>query len=99
MRSRRLENNEGKNDGNDDVRSTDLILEAIPAGEKEMPVDEAAAAKDDVIPAEEQQPAELILTLKNKKQIPFSKLAKAKRGGKGTLKKYNRRYAVCGFGL
>lgn len=45
------------------------------------------AAKDDVIPAEEQQPAELILTLKNKKQIPFSKLAKAKRGGKGTLKK------------
>ena len=81
------ENNEGKNDGNDDVRSTDLILEAIPAGEKEMPVDEAAAAKDDVIPAEEQQPAELILTLKNKKQIPFSKLAKAKRGGKGTLKK------------
>ena len=52
-----------------------------------MPVDEAAAAKDDVIPAEEQQPAELILTLKNKKQIPFSKLAKAKRGGKGTLKK------------
>ena len=36
---------------------------------------------------EEQQPAELILTLKNKKQIPFSKLAKAKRGGKGTLKK------------
>ena len=81
------ENNEGKNDGNDDVRSTDLILEAIPAGEKEMPVDEAAAAKDDVIPDEEQQPAELILTLKNKKQIPFSKLAKAKRGGKGTLKK------------
>lgn len=81
------ENNEGKNDGNDDVRSTDLILEAIPAGEKEMPVDEAAAAKDDVIPAEEQQPAELILTLKNKKQIPFSKLAKAKMGGKGTLKK------------
>lgn len=81
------ENNEGKNDGNDDVRSTDLILEAIPADEKEMPVDEAAAAKDDVIPAEEQQPAELILTLKNKKQIPFSKLAKAKRGGKGTLKK------------
>lgn len=76
-----------KNAGNDDVRSTDLILEAIPAGEKEMPVDEAAAAKDDVIPAEEQQPAELILTLKNKKQIPFSKLAKAKRGGKGTLKK------------
>lgn len=80
------ENNEGKNDGNDDVRSTDLILEAIPAGEKEMPVDEAAA-KDDNLPAEEQQPAELILTLKNKKQIPFSKLAKAKRGGKGTLKK------------
>lgn len=81
------ENNEGKNDGNDDVRSTDLILEAMPAGEEEMPVDETAAAKDDVIPAEEQLPAELILTLKNKKQIPFSKLAKAKRGGKGTLKK------------
>lgn len=81
------ENSEGKNDGNDDVRSTDMILEAMPAGEKEMPVDEMAAAKDDVIPAKEQQPAELILTLKNKKQIPFSKLAKAKRGGKGTLKK------------
>ena len=80
-------NSEEKNDGNDDVRSTDLIPEAMPAGEKEMPVDETAAAKDDVIPAEEQQPAELILTLKNKKQIPFSKLAKAKRGGKGTLKK------------
>lgn len=80
------ENNEGKNDGDDDVRSTDLIPEAMLAGEEEMPVDETAA-KDDVIPAGEQQPAELILTLKNKKQIPFSKLAKAKRGGKGTLKK------------
>ena len=80
------ENNEGKNDGNDDVRSTDLILEAMPAGEKKMPVDETAA-KGDSISTEEQLPAELILTLKNKKQIPFSKLAKAKRGGKGTLKK------------
>ena len=59
---------------------------AMLAGEEEMPVDETAA-KDDVMPAEEQPPAELILTLKNKKQIPFSKLAKAKRGGKGTLKK------------
>ena len=36
---------------------------------------------------EEQQQTEVILTLKNKKQIPFSKLAKAKRGGKGILKK------------
>lgn len=36
---------------------------------------------------EEQQQTEVILTLRNKKQIPFSKLAKAKRGGKGTLKK------------
>ena len=79
-------NSEEKNDGNDDVRSTDLIPEAMPAGEEEMPVDETAT-KDDVMPAEEQPPAELILTLKNKKQIPFSKLAKAKRGGKGTLKK------------
>lgn len=62
--------------------------EIMPTGGEEMPVDEEAeAAKDDEIPAEEQQPAELILTLKNKKQIPFSKLAKAKRGGKGTLKK------------
>lgn len=80
--------NAGNDDtGNDAPGSLNLMPEAIPAGEKEMPVDEAAAAKDDVIPAEEQQPAELILTLKNKKQIPFSKLAKAKRGGKGTLKK------------
>ena len=60
--------------------------EAMPAGREEMPVDETAT-KDDNLPAEEQPPAELILTLKNKKQIPFSKLAKAKRGGKGTLKK------------
>ena len=51
-----------------------------------MPVDETAA-KGDSISTEEQLPAELILTLKNKKQISFSKLAKAKRGGKGTLKK------------
>lgn len=79
------ENNEGKN--KDDAGSVNLMPEAMPAGEKEMSVDETAAAKDDVIPAGEQQPAELILTLKNKKQIPFSKLAKAKRGGKGTLKK------------
>lgn len=76
-----------KNAGNDDAGSVNLMPEAMPAGEKEMSVDETAAAKDDVIPAGEQQPAELILTLKNKKQIPFSKLAKAKRGGKGTLKK------------
>lgn len=75
-----------KNAGKDDAGSAGLMPEVIPAGEKEMPVDEAAA-KDDNLPAEEQQPAELILTLKNKKQIPFSKLAKAKRGGKGTLKK------------
>ena len=33
------------------------------------------------------EPEELILTLKNKKQIPFAKLAKGKRGGKGVLKK------------
>ena len=79
------ENGEEKN--KDDAGSVNLMPEAMLAGEKEMPVDEMAAAKDDVIPAEEQQPAELILTLKNKKQIPFSKLAKAKRGGKGTLKK------------
>ena len=78
-------NSEEKN--KDNAGSVNLMPEAIPAGEKEMPVDEVAAAKDDVISAEEQQPAELILTLKNKKQIPFSKLAKAKRGGKGTLKK------------
>ncbi len=81
-----------KNAGNDDAGkdtpgSLNLIPEVMPAGGEEMPVDEAEAAKDDGMPAEEQQPAELILTLKNKKQIPFSKLAKAKRGGKGTLKK------------
>lgn len=79
------ENSEEKN--KDDAGSVNLMPEAMPAGEKEMSVDETAAAKDDVIPAGEQQPAELILTLKNKKQIPFSKLAKAKMGGKGTLKK------------
>lgn len=81
-----------KNAGNDDADkdapgSLNLIPEVMPAGREEMPVDETEAAKDDGMPAEEQQPAELILTLKNKKQIPFSKLAKAKRGGKGTLKK------------
>lgn len=76
-----------KNAGNDDAESAGLMPEVMPAGGEEMPVDEAEAAKDDGMPAEEQQPAELILTLKNKKQIPFSKLAKAKRGGKGTLKK------------
>ena len=77
-----------KNAGNDDAGSVNLMSEVIPAGGEEMPVDETEeAAKDDGMPAEEQQPAELILTLKNKKQIPFSKLAKAKRGGKGTLKK------------
>lgn len=79
-------NSEEKN--KDNAGSVNLMPEAIPAGGEEMPVDKTAA-KDDVIPAEEQPPAELILTLKNKKQIPFSKLAKAKRGGKGTLKKYN----------
>ena len=77
-------NSEEKN--KDNAGSVNLMPEAIPAGGEEMPVDKTAA-KDDVIPAEEQPPAELILTLKNKKQIPFSKLAKAKRGGKGTLKK------------
>ena len=76
-----------KNAGNDDAGSAGLMPEVMPTGGEEMPVDEAEAAKDDGMPAEEQQPAELILTLKNKKQIPFSKLAKAKRGGKGTLKK------------
>ena len=76
-----------KNAGNDASGSLNLMPEVMPAGGEEMPVDEAEAAKDDGMPAEEQQPAELILTLKNKKQIPFSKLAKAKRGGKGTLKK------------
>ena len=70
-----------------DVGSVNMIPEAILAGREKMPVDKAAAAKGDSISAEEQPPAELILTLKNKKQIPFSKLAKAKRGGKGTLKK------------
>ena len=44
---------------------------------------EKPAAEDETI----MKPEELILTLKNKKQSPFSKLAKAKRGGKGTLKK------------
>lgn len=78
------ESSEEKN--KDDAGSINLMPEAMPAGEEEMPVDETAT-KDDVMPAEEQPPAELILTLKNKKQIPFSKLAKAKRGGKGTLKK------------
>lgn len=77
-------NSEEKN--KDNAGSVNLMPEAMPAGGEEMPVDKTAA-KDDVIPAEEQPPAELILTLKNKKQIPFSKLAKAKRGGKGTLKK------------
>ena len=76
-----------KNAGKDDIGSADMMTEVMPAGVEEMPVDETEAAKDDSMPAEEQPPAELILTLKNKKQIPFSKLAKAKRGGKGTLKK------------
>ena len=77
-----------KNAGNNDAGSVNLMPEVMPAGGEEMPVDETdEAEKDDGMPAEEQQPAELILTLKNKKQIPFSKLAKAKRGGKGTLKK------------
>lgn len=80
-----------KNAGNDDAGkdasgSLNLMPEVMPAGGEEMPVDEMKAAKDDGMSAEK-QPAELILTLKNKKQIPFSKLAKAKRGGKGTLKK------------
>ena len=79
------ENSEEKN--KNDVGSVNMIPEAILAGREKMPVDKAAAAKGDSISAEEQPPAELILTLKNKKQIPFSKLAKAKRGGKGTLKK------------
>ena len=57
------------------------------AEDKSLPVDEEAAAKDNDLPTNEPQPAELILTLKNKKQIPFSKLTKSKRGGKGTLKK------------
>ena len=81
------ENGDGNDAGNDIAGSAGLIPEVMQAGGEEIPVDKTAAAKDDVMPAEEQQPAELILTLKNKKQIPFSKLAKAKRGGKGTLKK------------
>lgn len=64
-----------------------MMPEAMLASGEKMPVDETAAAKDNGMSTEEQQPIELILTLKNKKQIPFSKLAKAKRGGKGTLKK------------
>lgn len=80
------ESGDEKNDGKNAAGSVNLMSKAMLAGEEEMPVDETAA-KDDVMPAEEQPPAELILTLKNKKQIPFSKLAKAKRGGKGTLKK------------
>ena len=80
------ENGDGNDAGNDTVGSAGLMPEAMPAGVEEMPVDETAT-KDDNLLAEEQPPAELILTLKNKKQIPFSKLAKAKRGGKGTLKK------------
>lgn len=76
-----------KNAGNDDAGSVNLMPEVMPAGGEDMLVDNEAVAKDDGMPAEEQHPTELILTLKNKKQIPFSKLAKAKRGGKGTLKK------------
>ena len=79
------ENSEEKN--KDDAGSVNMMPEAMLAGGEEMPIDETVAAKGDNLPAEEQPPAELILTLKNKKQIPFSKLAKAKRGGKGTLKK------------
>ena len=79
------ENSEEKN--KDDAGSVNMMPEAMLAGGEEMPIDETAAVKGDNLPAEEQPPAELILTLKNKKQIPFSKLAKAKRGGKGTLKK------------
>ena len=68
--------------------SSNLRTDGQPKVGRGLPsIDETAAAKGDNLPAEEQQPAELILTLKNKKQIPFSKLAKAKRGGKGTLKK------------
>lgn len=84
------EKGDGNDAGNDIAGSAGLIPEVIPAGGEEVPVDDEAMAKDDglsVLPAEKQQPAELILTLKNKKQIPFSKLAKAKMGGKGTLKK------------
>ena len=79
------ENSEEKN--KNDAGSVNMMSEAILADGEEMSVDETTSAKGDNLPAEEQQPAELILTLKNKKQIPFSKLAKAKRGGKGTLKK------------
>ena len=74
-----------KNAGNDDAGSVNLMPEVMPAGGEDVLVDNEAVAKDDGMPAEEQHPTEL--TLKNKKQIPFSKLAKAKRGGKGTLKK------------
>ena len=76
-----------KNAGNDDAGSVNLMPEVMPAVGEDVLVDNEAVAKDDGMPAEEQHPTELILTLKNKKQIPFSKLAKAKRGGKGTLKK------------
>lgn len=76
-----------KNAGNDDAGSVNLMPEVMPAGGEDVLVDNEAVAKDDGMSAEEQHPTELILTLKNKKQIPFSKLAKAKRGGKGTLKK------------
>lgn len=76
-----------KNAGNDDAGSVNLMPEVMPAGGEDVLVDNEAVAKDDGMPADEQHPTELILTLKNKKQIPFSKLAKAKRGGKGTLKK------------
>lgn len=51
--------------------------------DNESKTKEKPEAEDETI----MKPEELILTLKNKKQIPFSKLAKAKRGGKGTLKK------------
>ena len=68
--------------------SSNLRTDGQPKVGRGLPsIDETAAAKGDNLPADEQQPAELILILKNKKQIPFSKLAKAKRGGKGTLKK------------
>ena len=68
-------------------REKNVIPETMPAGEEELLVNKEMAAKEYGLPDEAQQPAELILTLKNKKQIPFSKLAKAKRGGKGILKK------------
>ena len=64
-----------------------VIPKTMPAGEEELLVNKKMAAKEYGLSDEAQQPAELILTLKNKKQIPFSKLAKAKRGGKGILKK------------